>query len=232
MAVWPYNCSRICSTWRRSDHPAPTDRPLFRRHASPVVWSRPPNCGRFAAAIHSPQRQQIHGNVARQGDLTRAALAGHLLTLTPKVLATALITWAALRCGGAASNRTWAVITVSVVSAWPVRSEKGQHAGQRPSSSRTFDCTCRATASNTLPGMLRPARSAWTAEWQCGFRGQGGWISPISPHSKRERRRSSSVTSALGGRSDEMMICFFLAVECIEGMKELFLGLFLCLAIN
>ena len=35
----------------------------------------------------------------------------------------------------------------------------------------------------------------------------GGWMSVISPHSKRERRRSSSVEISRGGRSDEITIC-------------------------
>ena len=35
----------------------------------------------------------------------------------------------------------------------------------------------------------------------------GGWMSVISPHSNRERSRSSSVGIARGGRSEEMTIC-------------------------
>ena len=35
----------------------------------------------------------------------------------------------------------------------------------------------------------------------------GGWMSVIRPHSKRERRRSSSVAISRGGRSDEITIC-------------------------
>ena len=34
----------------------------------------------------------------------------------------------------------------------------------------------------------------------------GGWMSVISPHSKRERRRASSVAISRGGRSEEMTI--------------------------
>ena len=34
----------------------------------------------------------------------------------------------------------------------------------------------------------------------------GGWMSVISPHSKRERSRSSSVAISRGGRSDEITI--------------------------
>jgi hypothetical protein len=34
----------------------------------------------------------------------------------------------------------------------------------------------------------------------------GGWMSVISPHSKRERSRSSSVEISRGGRSDEITI--------------------------
>jgi hypothetical protein len=35
----------------------------------------------------------------------------------------------------------------------------------------------------------------------------GAWMSVIRPHSKRERRRASSVAIARGGRSDEITIC-------------------------
>ena len=35
----------------------------------------------------------------------------------------------------------------------------------------------------------------------------GGWMSVMSPHSNRERRRSSSVAISFGGRSDEITIC-------------------------
>jgi hypothetical protein len=35
----------------------------------------------------------------------------------------------------------------------------------------------------------------------------GGWMSVIRPHSKRERRRDSSVAIARGGRSEEITIC-------------------------
>ena len=55
----------------------------------------------------------------------------------------------------------------------------------------------------------------------------GGWISTIRPHSKRERRRSSSVTMALGGRSEESTICLSCAVQGVEGVEELLLGGFL-----
>ena len=37
----------------------------------------------------------------------------------------------------------------------------------------------------------------------------GGWISVMSPHSKRERSRSSSVVISLGERSLVRTICFF-----------------------
>ena len=35
----------------------------------------------------------------------------------------------------------------------------------------------------------------------------GGWMSVISPHSKRLRRRASSVAMSRGGRSLDMTIC-------------------------
>jgi len=38
----------------------------------------------------------------------------------------------------------------------------------------------------------------------------GGWMSAIRPHSKRLRRRSSSVGMLRGEESEERMICFWL----------------------
>ncbi len=38
----------------------------------------------------------------------------------------------------------------------------------------------------------------------------GGWMSAISPHSKRLRSRSSSVGMFRGEESEERMICFWL----------------------
>ena len=55
----------------------------------------------------------------------------------------------------------------------------------------------------------------------------GGWTSTINPHSKRDRRRSSSVTTiwviGVGGDYD----LFVLSVEGVECVKEFLLGGFL-----
>ena len=52
----------------------------------------------------------------------------------------------------------------------------------------------------------------------------GGWMSAIRPHSKRERRRSSSVGISLGrrvGGEDDLLLR---VVERVEGVEELLLG--------
>ncbi len=48
----------------------------------------------------------------------------------------------------------------------------------------------------------------------------GGWTSVISPHSKRVRKRSSSVASCLGGRSEEMTICLLALCSVLKVWKN------------
>ena len=57
----------------------------------------------------------------------------------------------------------------------------------------------------------------------------GGWMSVISPHSKRERRRSSSVAMSRGGRSRGHDDLPARLVERVEGVEELLLDALLVL---
>ena len=57
----------------------------------------------------------------------------------------------------------------------------------------------------------------------------GGWMSMVSPDSKRLTSRSSSACRSLGGRSLEMTICLPGVVERVERVEELLLGLLLVL---
>ena len=48
----------------------------------------------------------------------------------------------------------------------------------------------------------------------------GGWISAISPHSKRERRRSSMAEISFGGQSEEITICFCWSYSALNVWKN------------
>ena len=110
------------------------------------------------------------------------------------------------RCAGAA-DRPGRSAPSGMVSGRPERSEKARTRVRAPSSSRMLDCTWRAMVSRISSGTWRPARSALERRMAMRVSRSGGWISTIRPHSKRERRRSSRVTMALGGRSEEITIC-------------------------
>jgi hypothetical protein len=48
----------------------------------------------------------------------------------------------------------------------------------------------------------------------------GGWTSVMRPHSKRVRRRSSSWPICLGGRSEEITICFSALCRALKVWKN------------
>ena len=50
----------------------------------------------------------------------------------------------------------------------------------------------------------------------------GGWMSAISPHSNRERSRSSSAGISCGGRSLLMTICFCASCSALKVWKNSF----------
>ena len=80
----------------------------------------------------------------------------------------------------------------------PLRSLKASTRVRAPSSSRMLLCTRRAIISRYSGSTARPARSAFERRMATRVSKSGGWMSAVRPHSKRERRRSSSVTRALG----------------------------------
>jgi hypothetical protein len=71
---------------------------------------------------------------------------------------------------------------------------------------------------STSSGTLRPSATDFLRRMAMRVSRSGGWMSVISPHSNRLRRRSSSVAICLGGRS-----------ERVEGVEELLLGALLAL---
>ena len=76
-----------------------------------------------------------------------------------------------------------------------------------PSSSRMFVWIRSAIAARTvLSGIRIPSRSAFFLRIAIRVSRSGGWTSVISPHSKRERSRSSSAVISFGGRSDDRTI--------------------------
>ena len=60
----------------------------------------------------------------------------------------------------------------------------------------------------TSSGSLTPSSSAFLSRMAILVSRSGGWISARSPHSKRERRRSSNPGIPLGSESQEITICF------------------------
>ena len=77
-----------------------------------------------------------------------------------------------------------------------------------PSSSRMLLMTLRAMNSSTSDAdVARHCSSALARRMAMRVSRSGAVRSAIRPHSKRLRRRSSSVVISLGGRSDERTIC-------------------------
>ncbi len=70
-----------------------------------------------------------------------------------------------------------------------------------------FETTLRATNSITSDAMGIACSSALARRMAMRVSRSGAVRSAISPHSKRERSRSSRVRIALGGRSEDSTIC-------------------------
>src|SRR5690606_40492207 len=66
----------------------------------------------------------------------------------------------------------------------------------------------------------RPSALAFFRKMAILVSKSGGVISVINPHSKRERRRSSSVGISFGGRSLEMTICLFSLCNVLKVWKN------------
>ena len=79
-----------------------------------------------------------------------------------------------------------------------------------PSSSRMLRSMLLAMSSSTSPGTSRRSICAFLRRIAMRVSRSGGWMSVISPHSKRERSRSSNPESCLGGRSEVMTTCLLL----------------------
>ncbi|KFC49760.1 hypothetical protein GY12_25265 [Micrococcus luteus] len=79
-----------------------------------------------------------------------------------------------------------------------------------PSSSRMFVEMREAMYSSASGGATSPSASAFFRRIAMRVSRSGGWMSVISPHSKRERSRSSNPESCLGGRSEVMTTCLLL----------------------
>ncbi len=77
-----------------------------------------------------------------------------------------------------------------------------------------------AMNSRTSGGALSCSCTAFLRRMAIRVSSSGGWTSVISPHSKRFRSRSSSVTSCLGGRSLESTICLFALWSVLKVWKN------------
>ena len=66
----------------------------------------------------------------------------------------------------------------------------------------------RAINSVTSSGSATRSLSAFLCRMAILVSKSGDWMSAISPHSKRERKRSSIELISLGGQSLEITICF------------------------
>ena len=88
-----------------------------------------------------------------------------------------------------------------VKEAWAARRTR------EPSNSRMLDLTCLAMNRETSSGSRTPCACAFLRRIAALVSRSGGWMSAMRPHSKRERRRSSSVGISRGTRSELMTIC-------------------------
>jgi len=95
--------------------------------------------------------------------------------------------------------------------------EKATTRVRQPSSSRIFVGTREAISMSTSSS-ARVMRSLCTFFWRMATRvsRSGGWMSVMSPHSKRETRRSSRVARPLGCLSDVMTICFWASYNALK----------------
>ena len=71
-----------------------------------------------------------------------------------------------------------------------------------------FDLIFPAMYIATLSGSGTPSFSAFLLRIATFVSRSGDWMSAISPHSKRDRSRSSSCGISCGGQSLLMTICF------------------------
>ena len=89
----------------------------------------------------------------------------------------------------------------------PERVQKARIRTSEPSSSRMFDLTLVAMKYATSSGSGRRSSSAFFLRMATRVSKSGGWMSAMSPHSNRERSRSSISGISLGERSLDSTIC-------------------------
>ena len=89
-----------------------------------------------------------------------------------------------------------------------------------PSSSRTLDLMPPAMYSATSSGRGTASASAFFFRIAIFVSRSGDWMSAISPHSNRDRRRSSSAWSSPGGQSLLMTICLWASYSELNVWKN------------
>ena len=89
-----------------------------------------------------------------------------------------------------------------------------------PSSSRMLRSIRLAMNSSTSSGAASRSWAAFLRRIAIRVSSSGGWMSVIRPHSNRVRIRSSSVSSRLGGRSEEMTICLLALCSVLKVWKN------------
>ncbi len=89
-----------------------------------------------------------------------------------------------------------------------------------PSSSRMLERMRLEMKSATSSSSLTFSASAFFLRMATLVSRSGGWMSAISPHSKRERSRSSSVGMSRGGQSLVRTICFCDSYRALKVWKN------------
>ena len=72
----------------------------------------------------------------------------------------------------------------------------------------------------TSSGSLTPSTSDFLSRMAILVSRSGGWISAISPHSNRDRSRSSRPGMSFGGESLEITICFWCVCSSLKVWKN------------
>jgi hypothetical protein len=108
-------------------------------------------------------------------------------------------------CGKTSFKTSWASSTVI---GRPVSDEKAITRVSAPSSSRMFvEMRDAMKVRTSLSVTVIPSVLTFLLRIAMRVSRSGGWMSVISPHSNRDRRRSSSVAMSRGGRSLDSTIC-------------------------
>ena len=115
-----------------------------------------------------------------------------------------IVTAATSPCGKTSLSTSWAS---SAVIGRPVSDENATTRVSAPSSSRMFvEIRPAMKVRSCGSGMWIESVLTFFRRIAMRVSRSGGWMSVISPHSNRDRRRASSVAISFGGRSDERTI--------------------------